>query len=125
MFGIGTINWKDAAQNLLIAIICFLAGAFVGYKASLTATDHAIEQLKPTIEKAIDKETIKNEIKNEIDLKIDKVKKSDSIKININQLPNNNQKPTNTIVKPIDTTVKKVKKSFFGRLFSKEKYRYE
>ncbi|MGE5944595.1 MAG: hypothetical protein ACM31G_09675 [Flavobacteriales bacterium] len=124
MFGIGTINWKDAAQNLVIAIICFLTGAFAGYKASTIATDNAINQLKPTIDKAIDKETIKNTINNAIDLKIDKIKKSDTLKIEINQTPNNNQKPKNIIIKnPDTTTTKKVRKGFFGRLFSKEDYK--
>ena len=94
---LGAINWKNTAENLGITIVIFLVGSFVGFKASTSATDNAIAQLKPTIEKAIDKETIKNEIKNEIDLNIDKVKKSDSIQININQKPDNKQKPINIL----------------------------
>ena len=74
-----------------------------------------IEQLIPTIEKAIDKETIKNEIKNEIDLHIDKIKKSDSLNININQKPINNQKPTNVIIEKSDSaSPKKKRKKFLG-----------
>jgi len=115
MLGIGTINWKNTAENLAITIIIFLVGSFVGYKASTYTNKIVIEQLIPTIEKAIDKETIKNEIKNEIDLHIDKIKKSDSLNININQKPINNQKPTNVIIEKSDSaSPKKKRKKFLG-----------
>lgn len=112
------INWKNTTENLGLTLISVLIGVFIGYYISIISTERLIEQLKPTIEKAIDKETIKNEIKNEIDLTIDKIKKSDSLNININQVPVNNQKPKNIIVTKKDSTPVK-KKGFFKRLFSK------
>ena len=116
MFGIGSINWKNTAENLIITIVILLIGAFIGYKAARMAQNDVVEQLIPTIEKAIDKESIKNTIHNAIDLKIDKIKKSDSLNININQIPDNVQKPTNVIIKNQDSIPKK-KRTWFGRLF--------
>ena len=92
-------NFKNLAENLIIVVIVGLLGGTIGYTASTRANKQVVQQLIPTIEKAIDKETIKNEIKNEIDIKVDKIKKSDSINVNINQTPDNNQKPTNTFSK--------------------------
>ena len=112
------INWKNTAENLGLVLIAFLVGSFIGYKASRMTSKDIIEQLKPTIEKAIDKETITNTINNAIDLKIDKIKKSDSININVNQTPDNTQKPKNIIVQNRDSIPKK--KGFFKRLFSKK-----
>ena len=121
---IGDINWKNTAENLAITIVIFIVGAFVGYKASNIATDNVINQLKPTIEKAIDKETIKNEIKNEILIKDNKIKKSDTLQININQQPVNNQEPNNTIQNtelPPLKPVKVEREGFFKRVFGKKK----
>lgn len=121
MFGlsVGTINWKDTVQNLIIVIVCVCLGAFIGYKAARMTQNDVIEQLIPTIEKAIDKESISNTINNAIDLRIDKIKKSDSLNINIIQTPNNKQEPVNIIIKSKDSIIKK-KKGFFKRLFSKD-----
>ena len=116
MFAIGSINWKNTAENLIITIIILLVGAYIGYKASRMTSNDIIEQLKPTIEKAIDKESIHNTINNAIDLKIDKIKKSDSLNININQVPDNKQEPVNVILKNQDSIPKK-KRTWFGRLF--------
>lgn len=113
------INWKNTAENLALILISIIVGVVIGYKISIITSKQLIDQLKPTIEKAIDKETIKNEIKNEIDLTIDKIKKSDSINININQVPSNTQKPKNTIIFKKDSIPVK-EKGFFGRLFSKK-----
>lgn len=125
MFGIGTINYKNLAENLIIIIVvgalCGSIGYKAGYNGSTNANKQVIEQLIPTIQKAIDKETIKNEIKNEIDLKIDKIKKSDSLKINIVQDPVNTLKPKSVIIKKNDSIVPEKKRSWFGRLFSKNK----
>jgi len=114
---IGSINWKNTTENLLIVIIVFLVGAGVGHYITQKTQDEILKTLKPTIEKAIDKETITNTINNAIDLKIEKIKKSDSLNININQVPNNVQKPKNIIINKKDTVSKK--KSWIGRLFSK------
>jgi len=89
------MNFKNLAENLIIVIVSGLLGGVIGYYASTKANKQVVSQLTPTIEKAIDKETIKNEIKNEI--QIDKIKKSDSIKIILN--PKNNQEPINVISK--------------------------
>jgi proteasome assembly chaperone (PAC2) family protein len=112
------INWKNTAENLGLVIIAFLVGATVGYFASTFTAKAMIDQMIPTIEKAIDKETIKNEIRNDIILKDNKFKKNDSLNININQIPANNQKPVNVVVKKKDSIPVK-RKGFFGRLFSK------
>lgn len=127
MLNVGNINWKNTAENLIIMIVVFLVGAYVGYKASIIATDKAIAQLKPTIEKAIDKETITNTITNAIDLEIRKIKKSDTLTFNITQQPLNELKPINYIEKLPKLPKQKdsIRKGFFGRLFSKEKYYYE
>ena len=95
IFNIGKINWKDAAQNLFISLVSIAFGAFLGYLASTKSNKSTLAAVIPTIEKAIDKETIKNEIKNEI--QIDKIKKSDSLKIVMK--PDNNQRPVNIISK--------------------------
>jgi apolipoprotein N-acyltransferase len=113
------INWKNTAENLGLSIITFLLGAAVGYYASTFTAEKMMAQMIPTIEKAIDKETIKNEIKNDIKLNIDKIKKSDSININIHQVPENNQKPINVISSKKDS-IPAEKKGFFKRLFSKK-----
>ena len=123
MFGlkIGTINFKNAFENALWLVLGALLGAFITYKVLIGTTDNIIEQMIPAIEKAIDKETIRNDILNKIEIKDNKFKKNDSLNININQEPVNNQKPENIIVKveKVDSIPKK-KKGFFGRLFGKK-----
>lgn len=111
------INWKNTAENLGLIIVAFLVGAAVGYFASTFTAQAMIDQMIPTIEKAIDKETIKNEIRNDIKVDIDKIKKSDSLTINIKQVPDNMQKPTNVIT-PTKDPIPEKKKGFFKRLFN-------
>lgn len=117
MFGIGTINWKNTAENLVLTIITFLVGAIVGYYASIFTAEKMIEQLTPTIKEAILKETTK--IENKIDMKIEKIKKSDSIHINISQEPKNDIKQQKVSVKNNDTVRKN--RSWFGRTFFPKK----
>jgi hypothetical protein len=106
---IGKVNWPNVVENLIYIIITAIVVGYVSYKAAvmgaIEASDRVVENLIPTINKAIDKETIANEIVNQIDLQVDKIKKSDSINININQVPNNNQKPINIIQKEKDTCI--------------------
>lgn len=116
MFSIGTINWKDAAQNLLIAIACFITGGYVGYKASRVTSIGVINQLTPVIKEAIQKET--TAIKNEILLKDFKIKKSDSLNININQKPQS--KIEQIKVNEVDT-IKTKKVSWWKRNFGKKR----
>lgn len=97
------MNFKNTAENLAIVIISASLGAYIGYTASIKSNKQSIELLTPTLVEAIKKETIKNEINHDIDLKIDKVKKSDSIKINITQIPTTEQKPTNVITSKKDS----------------------
>ncbi len=118
------MNWRNTAENLLLVLVGVVFGSILGFKIAASSSDRVIEQLIPTIDRAIDKETIKNEIKNDIDLKIDKLKKSDSIQINVNQEPNNKQEieahpvPVSSAVckdgnvcVPIKTLTRKQKKS--------------
>ena len=91
------MNFRNLAENLIITIVVALLGGYIGYTASLKSNKQSIELLTPTLLEAIKKETIKNEITHDIDLKIDKVKKSDSINININQKPTTEQKPINIL----------------------------
>ena len=96
------MNWKNTAENLGLVLVGIVFGVIVGHKITKATADSLIIELKPTIEKAIDKETIANTINNAIDLKIDKIKKSDTLKININQTPENDLKPSNVLVKKDD-----------------------
>ncbi len=96
------MNWKNTAENLGLVLIGIVFGVVVGHKITKATADSLIIELKPTIEKAIDKETIANTINNAIDLKIDKIKKSDTLQISINQEPLNDQKPTNILLKKDD-----------------------
>ena len=93
------VNFKNLAENLIIVLVCVSVGGYVGYTASLSANKQSIELLTPTITEAIKRETtsIKNEITHDISVKVDKIKKSDSININVIQTPNTSQKPDNTI----------------------------
>ena len=114
------MDLKNVIENLIISIIIFIVGAYAGHKITKVTSESLMLQLKPTIEKAIDKETISNTISNAIDLKIDKIKKSDTLQISINQEPFNNLKPENNL------TVKdncEVSKSQYNRLSDSEKRR--
>ena len=93
------INWKNTAENLGLVLIGIISGTIIGHVITKKTADSLIIELKPTIEKAIDKETIANTINNAIDLKIDKIKKSDTLEININQTPENDLKPSNVLLK--------------------------
>lgn len=127
MFGINP-NYKNLAENLILFIVTNTLTAIIVYntcsKTNINTSEAIIKKLIPTIEKAIDKETIANDIVNKIEVKVDKIKKSDSLHINVNQEPNNNQKPKNAIIK---TSVKKekdsIEKSWLGKVFSKKKYK--
>ena len=96
------MNWINTAENLGIVIVSIIVGVGIGHVITKKTADSLIIELKPTIEKAIDKETIANTINNAIDLKIDKIKKSDTLKININQTPENLMKPSNVLVQKDD-----------------------
>ena len=93
------MDWKNTAENLGLILVGIVFGAILGHRITKTTSESLIVELKPTIEKAIDKETISNTISNAIDLKIDKIKKTDTLEININQEPFNDQKPTNNFTK--------------------------
>ena len=111
------INWKNTTENLSITLAAVLFGVFIGYFISVRTSKTLLKEILPTIEKAIDKESIKNEIKNEIN--IEKIKKSDSIKIFFE--PNNNQEPTNVIIKT--DSINKEKRSWLGRMLSGKEYK--
>ncbi len=96
---IGKVNWKNSFENILYLITGALLAFFVCYKTMRATTDDVLAAITPTIEKAIDKETIANDIVNKIEVQVDKIKKSDTLQININQEPLNDQHPNNTIVK--------------------------
>ena len=96
------MNWINTAENLGIVLVSIIVGVGIGHKVTKATADSLIIELKPTIEKAIDKETIANTINNAIDLKIDKIKKSDTLEININQEPVSSMKPNNVLVKKDD-----------------------
>ena len=116
------MNFKNLAENLIIVIVSALLGAAIGYYASTESNRTTIELLTPTIREAIARETtsIKNEITHDIQVRIDKLKKSDSLNININQNPETKQTPTNKITVKRDTVKPKPeRKGFFRRLFSK------
>ena len=91
------MNFKNLAENLIIVIVSVFVGGYVGFKASTSSNKQSITLLTPTIIEAIKKETIKNEISHEIDVKIDKIKKSDSLKIELIQTPTTKQEPINNI----------------------------
>lgn len=93
------MNFKNLAENLIIVIVSVSIGGYVGYTASINSNKQSIELLSPTIVEAIKRETtsIKNEITHDISVNVDKIKKSDSLNINLNQTPINNQKPDNKI----------------------------
>jgi hypothetical protein len=93
------MNIKNALENLAIAVVVFLVGAFVGHKVTKVTSESVVEILKPTIDKAINKETVTNSIYNAIDNNFEKIKKSDSLKIIIDQQPYNDNKPTTTVKK--------------------------
>lgn len=111
------INWKNTAENLALILIGVIVGVIIGHKVTKVTGESLINELKPTINKAIDKETIANTINNAIDLKIDKIKKSDTLEININQTPDNNQDPVNIITQePCDSIWGKLSDSRIKRL---------
>lgn len=114
------MNWKNTAENLFLVLIGIIVGVGIGHFITKETSESLTELLKPTIEKAIDKETISNTISNAIDLKIDKIKKSDTLEININQNPFNDQKPTNTLNQSTDC---QISKSEFSRLSDSQKNR--
>lgn len=95
------VNFKNLAENLIIVIIVIMATSFVTYKATISSAletnQQSIDGLRPALIEAIKKET--TAIKNDIKVEVDKIKKSDSLNINISQDPNNNltQNKTNCI----------------------------
>ena len=93
------MNFRNLAENLIIVIVSASVGGFIGYSASINSNKQSIELLTPTIKEAILKVTnsVKNEITHDIDLTIEKVKKSDSLSINIIQTPATKQSPVNQI----------------------------
>jgi len=85
------INFRNLAENLLIAIVVAATASTLTYLAvSKTASrisEQTIQGLRPALIEAIKKET--TAIKNDIKVQVDKIKKSDSLNININQIPEN------------------------------------
>jgi septum formation topological specificity factor MinE len=85
------IDFKNLAENLLIAIVVAgVASTLTYFAVSKTASkisEQTIQGLRPALIEAIKKET--TAIKNDIKVQVDKIKKSDSLNININQIPEN------------------------------------
>lgn len=85
------MNWKNITVSLVIMIAAGLLSAFITYKATINSAletnKQSIEALTPSLLEAIKKET--TAIKNDIKVQVDKIKKSDSININIKQVPDN------------------------------------
>jgi len=110
------IDFKNLAENLLIAIVvAAVASTLTYYAVSKTASkisEQTIQGLRPALIEAIKKET--NSIKNDIKVQVDKIKKSDSLNININQDPLNKQQlqsnKGNIFVIDIDTLSKRQKR---------------
>ncbi len=121
------INYKNTTENLGIVIVSALLGAFICYMAMIKTQKSVTEQLVPALVEAIRKETTKNETNTTIEIKDNKFKKNDSLKIEIIQTPDIQQK--STIEKPVNTSkppkapgqnqnpVKKKKKSGFRKFF--------
>ena len=100
------MNFKNLSENLIIVIVSVSIGGYVGYSASIKANKQTIQLLTPSLIEGIRKETtnIKNEITHDISVEIDKIKKSDSLNINLIQKPNTKQEPINEVT----PTVKKL-----------------
>ena len=77
------MNWKNTAENLLIALIGILFGAALTYVIITQTNKNMVAQLRPVIEQAIAKETtsIKNEFATEI--KKLKAKKGSTVELQI------------------------------------------
>ncbi|MBL87198.1 MAG: hypothetical protein CMO82_11130 [Winogradskyella sp.] len=114
------VNWKNLTENLIITVIIFIVGAFVGHKVTKITSESVVEILKPTIDKAIDKDTVENSIYNAINNNFEKIKKSDSLTITIDQQPANDNRPTTTVNKAEDCVVNQ---SQFDALSDGEKRR--
>jgi len=86
-----TVNFKNLSENLIIAVVTAITASVLTYFAvSLTASEIGqitIQGLTPVLQEAVKKET--NAIKNDIKVEVAKIKNSDSLNININQLPKN------------------------------------
>jgi hypothetical protein len=85
------IDFKNLAENLLIAIVVAAVASTLTYfavsKTASKISEQTIQGLRPALIEAIKKET--TAIKNDIKVQVDKIKKSDSLNININQIPEN------------------------------------
>lgn len=99
------INLKNTLENIGYMAVAFLIGSFVGHKTTKVTSEAVVEILKPTIDKAIDKDTVENSIYNAINNNFEKIKKSDSLKIVIEQDPYNDNNPTTNVVKKEDCVV--------------------
>ena len=99
------MDFKNTAENLFIILVVMVSTSYLTYKVTISAAlESSVVTAKsfvPAIEKAIDKETIKNEISNDISLEIDKIKKSDSLTILVEQKPTNKQEPDNKLSKEV------------------------
>jgi hypothetical protein len=101
------INWKNTAENLALILVGVVVGVIIGHLVTKTTSNELFDIMKPTLEKAIDKESIVNEITNDIAVEVDKIKKSDSLNINITQAPHNDQKPRNVLKPNADCEITK------------------
>ena len=113
------IPWRTILIIIICAFLFLPLGAKIGHQYSWLSTEKTLNNT--TISKAINKATQTTEVTNEIDVKIDKVKNSDSLQINVNQSPNNNQEPVNIVTKKEDckldnTTYNKLSKSQKNRI---------
>lgn len=92
---------KIIRKPFLLLAIGLVLGIFIGNNIATNNSTKATKTVlrESGVSEKVNTETIKNDIKNDIELNIDKLKKTDSLNININQDPKNDQKPSNTINK--------------------------
>lgn len=112
------MSLKNIVENTIISLLVFIVGAsvggYIGYKASLSASELVLNNQKDLIEQAIKKET--NHIENTVKTEIDKIKNKKGEPINIVIDPANK-----SIISDNDSaeiTVEE-KKGFFKRLFNR------
>lgn len=114
------INWKNTAENLIIALIGVIAGVAIGYYVSVKAAEAMLDNQKEIIVEAIRKET--TSIKNEFNTEIKKLKnRKGELTLDVkpvieNQIEQNGD--TISVTQPPPEPKKK--RGFLGRLFGKK-----
>lgn len=99
------ISWKNTTENLALVLTATVVGVFIGYKITIMTAERIAMVNERVVITAIEKpkSVSYNKVKNSAEIAVKKIKKNDSININLKTSPVTRPYVVNNEAAPCDT----------------------